>query len=199
MVSLTTPRVAQTTRDLPLWNGTFRRGRARQRDGTQASSAWQTMRRPPYNPVGLVSLTRAADYENTRTEIEVERLADINALTTLQRGVHKRCQCPVVSELLAPSATRSPVGFSVHRFLDYHEVFTSRPARFRMIRAHILFPVSGTADFTGTFRRLGRLYVTTRCAWPDRRRQLLSGDSVATRTASSEVRISRPTRSTSLQ
>jgi long-subunit fatty acid transport protein len=105
------------------------------------------------NPAGLMSLTRPQVYgEYKSTRLKVERLAATNALTTLQPTANTS----IVNALSflsvsAPVNNKIAVGFSVHRFLDYHEMFTlatravpNDPDR------QAFFPVSGQADFTGT-------------------------------------------------
>jgi len=155
MVSLTTTAAAQTNDEIfPTleWNfstpGARANGMGRSFIGL-ADDATAAIT----NPAGLVSLTRPqiyAEYKNTR--LKVERLADINALTTLQPTAFTS----VVNALSflsfsAPVSNKIAVGFSVHRFLDYHEVFNLATRKIPNDPSNIFFfPVSGTADFTGT-------------------------------------------------
>jgi long-subunit fatty acid transport protein len=105
------------------------------------------------NPAGLMNLTRPqvyAEYKNTR--LKVDRLATRNSLTSLQATTNTS----VVNALSflsisAPINNRIAVGFSVHRFLDYHENFNldARPIP-NEPQNRIFFPVEGAADFTAT-------------------------------------------------
>jgi long-chain fatty acid transport protein len=106
------------------------------------------------NPAGLLSLTRPqvyAEYKNAR--VRTDRLAAVDALTTLAPTTNTS----VVNALSflsvsAPVNSKMAVGFSVHRFLDYHERFSLAP---RAIPNYpggggVFYPFAGYADFTGT-------------------------------------------------
>jgi long-chain fatty acid transport protein len=105
------------------------------------------------NPAGLMSLTRPqiyAEYKNTR--LQVDRLATRTSLTTIQPTTNTS----IVNALSflsvsAPINRKLAVGFSIHRFLDYHEAFSldARPIP-NEPGARIFFPVLGQADFTAT-------------------------------------------------
>jgi long-subunit fatty acid transport protein len=105
------------------------------------------------NPAGLMSLTRPqvyGEYKNTR--LKVERLASANSLTSLAATANTS----IVNTLSflsasAPINNKIAVAFSIHRFLDYHEVFNLAPRPIPNDPAANLFrPVDGQADFTGT-------------------------------------------------
>jgi len=190
MVSLTTTAAAQTNDEIfPTleWNfstpGARANGMGRSFIGL-ADDATAAIT----NPAGLVSLTRPqiyAEYKNTR--LKVERLADINALTTLQPTAFTS----VVNALSflsfsAPVSNKIAVGFSVHRFLDYHEVFNLATRKIPNDPSNIFFfPVSGTADFTGTAFGGSVAYMVTNALRVGLTvaGNYFQGDSVATRTA----------------
>ena len=155
MVSLTTTAAAQTNDEIfPTleWNfstpGARANGMGRSFIGL-ADDATAAIT----NPAGLMSLTRPqiyAEYKNTR--LKVERLATRNSLTTIQPTANTS----IVNALSflsvsAPINSRIAVGFSVHRFLDYHEAFglDARPIP-NEPRNQVFFPVVGQADFTAT-------------------------------------------------
>jgi len=104
------------------------------------------------NPAGLVSLTRPQIYgEFKNTNLKVDRLAAVDSLYT---GTTTEFTSQVRSlsffSASAPISGRLAVGFTVHRFLDYHESFNLAP---RGIPGNptngALRPVSGSSDFTG--------------------------------------------------
>jgi len=105
------------------------------------------------NPAGLMNLTRPqiyAEYKNTR--LKVERLADISALTTLQpTAITSIVNALSFLSVSAPVNSKIAVGFSVHRFLDYHEVFNLATRKIPNDPSNtFFFPVSGRADFMAT-------------------------------------------------
>jgi long-chain fatty acid transport protein len=103
------------------------------------------------NPAGLLSLTKPqvyAEYKNSR--LTVDRLAAQNSFTTLQPTTTTRdISALSFFSVSAPVGSRLALGFSVHRFLDYHENF-ALDTRFLPNSSSVLFPVTGNADFTGT-------------------------------------------------
>jgi long-chain fatty acid transport protein len=105
------------------------------------------------NPAGLMSLTRPqvyAEYKNTR--LKVERLATRTSLTSLQPTANTSIiNALSFLSISAPISNKLAVGFSVHRFLDYHESFSldARPIP-NEPQNRVFFPVQGTADFTAT-------------------------------------------------
>jgi long-chain fatty acid transport protein len=105
------------------------------------------------NPAGLMSLTRPQVYaEFKTTRLKVDRLAAANSLTTLQPTANTTTVNALsFLSVSAPINSKLAVGFSVHRFLDYHETFSLATRLVPNDPANqAFFPVTGQADFTGT-------------------------------------------------
>jgi len=104
------------------------------------------------NPAGLMSLTRPQLYaEFKNTQLKVDRLSGVDALYT---GVTTEFTSQVRSlsfaSVSAPINNKLAVGFTVHRFLDYHETFNLAPRGIPNSPTNsALRPVSGSSDFTG--------------------------------------------------
>jgi long-chain fatty acid transport protein len=106
------------------------------------------------NPAGLLNLTRPQVYgEYKNTSVDVDRLAATTSLATLVPTTNSSIVNAVsFLSVSAPVGAKFAVGFSVHRFLDYHETFTldPRPVPNHPTPNFTFFPVDGQADFTGT-------------------------------------------------
>ena len=104
------------------------------------------------NPAGLTNLTRMQVYgEYKNTQLRIDRLAAVDALRTLQPTTNKATVNSLsFLSVSYPINTKLAVGFSIYRFLDYHETFNFDA---RSIPNHptnnALFPITGSADFTG--------------------------------------------------
>jgi long-subunit fatty acid transport protein len=107
------------------------------------------------NPAGLTKLTRPqvyAEYKNTK--LQTDRLAAIDSLRNLQPTTF---QSTVNSlsflSVSVPIGSKLAAGFSVHRFLDYHESYEIGARRVPGTTdsdPRFFFPVNGNADFTAT-------------------------------------------------
>src|SRR5206468_1884001 len=81
------------------------------------------------NPAGLTNLTRPQVYvEFKNTRLKVDRLATFDAFRTLQPTTNES----IVNSLSflsvsVPINSKLAAGFSVYRFLDYHETFNFAP------------------------------------------------------------------------
>jgi long-subunit fatty acid transport protein len=108
---------------------------------------------PISNPAGLISLTRPQVYgEFKSTNFRVDRLSAVDSLFTHQTTPFENTVNTF--SFLSVSApiknTRLAVGFSAHRYLDYHESFNLEPRPIPALPGTALRPVSGTTDFTGS-------------------------------------------------
>jgi long-subunit fatty acid transport protein len=117
------------------------------------------------NPAGLMSLTKPqiyGEYKNTR--LKVDRLADINSLTTLQPTTNtSTVNALSFFSLSYPVNNKIAVAFSIYRFLDYHETFNFATRRIPNYPGgeNFFFPISGSADFTGTAYSVSAAYMVT--------------------------------------
>ena len=105
------------------------------------------------NPAGLTSLTRMqiyGEYKNTR--LKVDRLAQVDALRTLSPTTNTSTVNSLsFLSISSPVGSRVAVGFSVYRFLDYHETFSLAARAIPNHPTNNAFrPISGNADFTAT-------------------------------------------------
>jgi long-chain fatty acid transport protein len=103
------------------------------------------------NPAGLVNLTRPqiyGEYKNSR--LTFDRLSASNSLTTrIPTSTNLDVSALSFASASAPLGSRLAVGFSVYRFLDYHENI-NLAARPIPGTDSTFFPVTGRSDFTGT-------------------------------------------------
>jgi long-subunit fatty acid transport protein len=107
---------------------------------------------PISNPAGLMSLTRPQVYgEFKSTNLRVDRLAAVDSLFTHQTTPFESTvnSFSFLSVSAPIKNTRLAVGFSAHRYLDYHESFSLDPRPIPDLPATALRPVTGTTDFTG--------------------------------------------------
>jgi len=105
------------------------------------------------NPAGLTNLTRPqiyAEYKNTR--LKVDRLAAVDSLRSLQPTTNTAIVNALsFLSISVPIGSKLAAGFSVHRFLDYHETFNFAPRSIpNHPTANVFFPITGAADFTAT-------------------------------------------------
>lgn len=103
------------------------------------------------NPAGLMSLTRPQAYiEFKNTTLKVDRLSAVDSLYTGQTSLFEdKVRSLSFASVSAPITNRLAVGFTVHRFLDYHESFNLAPRGIpNSPTASALRPVSGSSDFT---------------------------------------------------
>src|SRR5262245_53536440 len=105
------------------------------------------------NPAGLTQLTRPqvyAEYKNTR--LKIDRLATVDSLQTLQPTTNEATVNSLsFLSVSVPITSRLAAGFSVYRCLDYHQTFSFAPRPIPNSPGNfVLFPISGSADFTAT-------------------------------------------------
>jgi long-subunit fatty acid transport protein len=107
------------------------------------------------NPAGLLNLTRPQTYgEYKNTQLKTDRLASITSLQTLQPTTFESTvnSLSFLSASL-PINSKLAAGFSIQRFLDYHEVYNIAARRVPGTPdsdPRFFFPVNGNADFTAT-------------------------------------------------
>ena len=105
------------------------------------------------NPAGLTNLTRPqvyVEYKNTR--LKIDRLATVDSLRTLQPTTNETTVNALsFLSVSVPINNKLAAGFSIYRFLDYHETFNFAPRAIpNSPGGFVLFPITGNADFTAT-------------------------------------------------
>jgi long-subunit fatty acid transport protein len=107
---------------------------------------------PISNPAGLMSLTRPQVYgEFKSTNLRVDRLSGVESLFTHQTTPFETTvnSFSFLSVSAPIKNTRLAVGFSAHRYLDYHESFSLDPRPIPDLPTSALRPVTGSTDFIG--------------------------------------------------
>ena len=102
------------------------------------------------NPAGLMRLSRRQVYfEFKSTKLEVERLAGLRSLDTLEAETFGDTTGAVgFLSFSSPLGERFAVAFTRHQFLNHQESFTLEPRPIPPDFSSAFFPVRGETDFT---------------------------------------------------